>query len=41
MPVEPWVRLSMAVICEMVFNQGVGTIDQQMKAALWLTEVLG
>lgn len=40
MGAEPWSRLALATIFEMVLNQGKGTLDQQLKAALWLTEML-
>lgn len=40
MPVELACRIALAVYAERVFNQGVGSIDQQMKAALWMTSLL-
>lgn len=41
MPIEHACRISFAVYAERVLNQGAGTLDQQMKAAMWLTESLG
>lgn len=40
MPVEHACRISFAVFAEAVFNQGIGTVDQQMKAAFWLTSLI-
>lgn len=41
MPVEHACRIALAVFAEAVLNQGKGTLDQQMKAALVLTKLLG
>jgi hypothetical protein len=40
MPVEHACRVALAVFAEAVLKQGKGTPDQQMKAALWLTQAL-
>lgn len=39
-PVEQACRIAFAVYAERVFNQGAGSVDQQMKAALWLTSLI-
>lgn len=39
-PVEQACRIAFAVYAEMIMKQGVGTVDQQLKAALWLTQYL-
>lgn len=39
MPVELACRVAFAVYAEAVLNRGLGTVDQQMKAALWLTQL--
>lgn len=40
LPVEMACRIAFAVYAERVFKQGAGSIDQQMKAALWLTQLI-
>lgn len=40
MPISVAVTTSLAVFCEAVLNRAEGTPDQQMKAALWLTQVM-
>lgn len=30
---------TMASACEMLFNQGKGTVEQRLKAALWVAEL--
>lgn len=40
MPVEQACRVALYVYAEAVLNQGRGTVDQQYKAALWLTQLL-
>ncbi len=39
-PVEHACTIALAVFTEQVFNQGAGTIDQQMKAAMWMTSLI-
>lgn len=39
-PVALACRVALFVYAEAVLNKGVGTVDQQMKAALWITSVL-
>lgn len=39
-PVELAARLTLAVYAERVLNNGAGSVDQQMKAALWLTSLI-
>lgn len=39
-PIALACRVSLAVYAEAVLNQGKGTVDQQLKAALWLTKSL-
>lgn len=40
MPVEMACRIALAVFAEAVLNQGKGTLQQQMKAAMWMTKLL-
>lgn len=40
MPVELACRVALHVFSEAVLNRGEGTLNQQMKAAMWLTNVL-
>lgn len=40
MPVELACRVALAVFAEAVLNRAEGTVDQQMKAAMWLTDLL-
>lgn len=40
MPVEYACRIALAVYAERVFKQGAGNVNQQMKAAMWLTSLL-
>lgn len=39
-PVEAYCRVSLAAAFNALIAQGRGTIDQQLKAALWLTDAL-
>ena len=39
-PVEAYCRVAMGAAFEMLFNKGLGTLDQKLKAAMWLTETL-
>lgn len=41
MPVELACRVALAVYAEAVLNRGTGSVEQQMKAALWLTQLTG
>lgn len=41
MPVKVAATTALAVFCEAVLNRAEGTPAQQMKAAMWLTQVLG
>lgn len=41
MPVSLAASTALSVFCEAVLNHSKGTPDQQMKAALWLTQTLG
>ena len=41
MPVEHAATVALFVFAEAVLNQGKGTLNQQMKAAMWLTELIG
>ncbi len=38
-PIELACTLALATILETVLRQGKGTLDQQIKAAMWLTEL--
>ena len=40
MPVEHACTVALFTFAEAVLNQGKGTIDQQMKAAMWMTSLL-
>jgi hypothetical protein len=40
MPVEFACRIAFAVFAEAVLKQGKGTAQQQMKAAMWLTQLI-
>lgn len=40
LPVEPYCRVALAAAFEMLVNQGKGSVEQQLKAALWLTDNL-
>lgn len=37
LPAEAWARVAIATIYHMMFEQGVGSVDQQLKAAMWLS----
>lgn len=39
-PVEHYCRVAIAAAFEVLIKQGKGTVEQQMKAALWLTDAL-
>lgn len=39
-PVEHACTVALFVFAEAVLNQGKGTLDQQMKAAMWLTSLI-
>lgn len=41
MPVAMAAQVALSTMQEMIYKQGVGTPEQQMRAALWLTELLG
>lgn len=40
MPVEQACRVALSVFAEAVLKQGKGTVDQQFKAALWITQLI-
>ena len=40
MPVEHACRIALAVFAEAVLKRGEGSVEQQYKAALWLTQVV-
>lgn len=40
MPVDLAAATALSVFAERVLKNGKGTLDQQMKAALWITKVL-
>lgn len=40
MPSEAIAKLAIAVVLEMLWNQGKGSLDQKLKAALWLMDSL-
>lgn len=40
MPIEHACRIALAVYAEAVLNQGKGTLEQQMRAAMWMTSML-
>lgn len=40
MPVEQACTIAFAVFAEAVLKNGAGTVDQQIKAALWMTQAL-
>lgn len=38
-PVQLMSQVALAVMLEAVLNQGKGTLDQQVSAAMWLTQL--